>query len=113
MLNNFPSKSLLLSLLLYTSASGLTCALAAGNLPEQTNLELMLRQLEAIKRLAQQNEKFPEAAGERYHFDYQRLEEDLERIHQGIQSHLSPIRAQPRDPGDLTGHYSVSEVGKL
>lgn len=107
MFNVFRSRSLL-SLVLYAAASGLSSASAAGTASEQTNLELMLRQLESIKRVAQQSAQLPEADGARYHFDYQRLQDDLDRIHQGIQSHLSPTRAQPRDPGDLSGHYTVS-----
>ncbi|MGS8282218.1 integrative conjugative element protein, RAQPRD family, partial [Pseudomonas aeruginosa] len=40
-----------------------------------------------------------------YHFDYPRLLADLARVRAGIQAHLTPSRAQPRDPSELAGDY--------
>jgi RAQPRD family integrative conjugative element protein len=44
-------------------------------------------------------------AGVRYHFDYARLRQDIERIRGGIRDYLAPKRAQPRDPTTLIGDY--------
>ena len=45
---------------------------------------------------------------DRYHFDYTRLREDLQRVRAGIQAYLSPPRAQPREPEPLSGDYLLS-----
>ncbi|KPZ12422.1 MULTISPECIES: RAQPRD family integrative conjugative element protein [Pseudomonas syringae group genomosp. 2] len=82
-----------------------TCTAASSD-AEQVNLELMLRQLESVKRVAERSATLPESPGQRYHFDYQRLQKDLDSVQAGIKSHLSPSRAQPRDPGALSGHYT-------
>lgn len=79
---------------------------AAGTADEQANLELVLRQLSMIEAVAQKSADLPSAEGQRYHFDYQRLIEDLGQVRSGIQGYLSPSRAQPRDPGQLSGHYT-------
>ncbi|MFK4135358.1 type III effector Hop protein [Pseudomonas luteola] len=100
------SNPLLLCSFLYVLSTGFNLACAEGTASEQTNLELMLRQLESVERVAKQSSSVPEREGARYHFDYERLQKDLELIHQGIKSHLSPSRAQPRDPGQLSGHYT-------
>lgn len=65
-----------------------------------------LRQLDALERfVAQSAANTPITAGERYHFDYPRLLDDLARVRAGIQFHLAPSRAQPRDPAVLSGDY--------
>lgn len=79
---------------------------AAGTADEQANLELVLRQLSMIEKVAQKSADLPAQDGGRYHFDYQRLLEDLGQVRSGIQTYLSPSRAQPRDPGQLSGHYT-------
>lgn len=96
------------------SAFGLTAALmpfgasadAARSASEQENLALVLRQLDMIERVALRSDGQPVSRSARYHFDYQRLQSDLEQIRQGINGYLSPSRAQPRDPGALSGHYT-------
>ncbi|WP_458079571.1 integrative conjugative element protein, RAQPRD family, partial [Pseudomonas aeruginosa] len=40
-------------------------------------------------------------------FDYSRLAADLQRIRQGLQDYMTPSRAQPRDPSDLSGSYTL------
>ncbi|MCQ2036643.1 MULTISPECIES: RAQPRD family integrative conjugative element protein [Stutzerimonas] len=79
---------------------------AAATADEQANLELILRQLSMIEKVAQKSVDRPAPEGGRYHFDYQRLLEDLGQVRTGIQGYLSPTRAQPRDPGQLSGHYT-------
>ncbi|MCQ7290061.1 RAQPRD family integrative conjugative element protein, partial [Salmonella enterica] len=45
--------------------------------------------------------------GQRFYFDYSRLAADLQRIRQGLQDYMTPSRAQPRDPSDLSGNYTL------
>jgi RAQPRD family integrative conjugative element protein len=73
---------------------------------EQTSLELILRQLDTIDRIAQSSSALPLEDSARYFFDYQRLTTDLDLIRQGIKAYQSPSRAQPRQPPELTGHYT-------
>ncbi|WP_080587811.1 integrative conjugative element protein, RAQPRD family [Pseudomonas brassicacearum] len=75
---------------------------------EQAQLSLVQRQLDIIEGLAAQ----AEGAGtsdpsKRYRFDYPRLIQDIQRMRQGVQSYLSPSRAQPRDPSELVGDYRL------
>lgn len=89
-------------------AALLLMALAAhaGTPAQRQELAAALRQLDALERfVAQSAANTPIAAGERYHFDYPRLLDDLARVRAGIQFHLAPSRAQPRDPAVLSGDY--------
>jgi RAQPRD family integrative conjugative element protein len=83
----------------------LSPALAADAASEQVRLAAMLRQLDSIDRLAELGASQPPQAGTRYHFDYARLRQDIERIRGGIHDYLAPRRAQPRDPMTLIGDY--------
>lgn len=65
----------------------------------------VLRQLDVIERLAEDSARLPRDDTSRYHFDYARFRDDLQRMRQGIRDHLSPQRAQPRDPLPLQGDY--------
>lgn len=78
---------------------------AAGTASEAVNLEVMIRQLNAVEAVARRSADLPQDPGERYHFDYQRLAGDVARIRQGLQDYLAPSRAQPRDPVELSGRY--------
>ncbi|MCW2478042.1 RAQPRD family integrative conjugative element protein [Candidatus Symbiopectobacterium sp. NZEC135] len=80
---------------------------AHADTPAQSqDLAAALRQLDALERLVVQSaSRTPAELGERYYFDYPRLRDDLDRIRIGIQSHLTPSRAQPRDPAELKGNY--------
>lgn len=80
---------------------------AAGDGPAQRQeLAAALRQVEALERfIATSAASMPATAGGRYHFDYPRLQADLERVRAGIQDYLTPRRAQPRDPVVLLGDY--------
>ena len=79
--------------------------LAGDNAPEHAQLAALIRQLDMIDRLAEHSVSLPRQGDSRYHFDYARLREDIERVRQGIRDYLSPQRAQPRDPVDLLGGY--------
>ena len=73
---------------------------------QRQELAAALRQLDALERtVAHSAARAPIAPGERYHFDYPRLLADLARVRAGIQDHLTPSRAQPRDPSELAGDY--------
>ncbi|MDG6398411.1 RAQPRD family integrative conjugative element protein [Pseudomonas quasicaspiana] len=72
---------------------------------EQTNLNLILRQLDTIDRITRSSESLPAKDGSRYTFDYPRLSAEIELIRQGIKAYQSPARAQPRHPPELTGNY--------
>ncbi|KAB0502643.1 MULTISPECIES: integrative conjugative element protein, RAQPRD family [Pseudomonas] len=75
---------------------------------EQGQLSMVQQQLDIIQRLAAQAESSGSAQpNERYRFDYPRLAEDIQRIRQGVQSYLSPTRAQPSDAGELVGDYRL------
>ncbi|EKG38184.1 integrative conjugative element protein, RAQPRD family [Pseudomonas syringae] len=80
----------------------------AASAHEQSQLSLVLQQLDAIERLATRAETVsPSESVERYRFDYPRLSQDIQRIRQGMQDYLSPSRAQPHDPGELVGDYRL------
>ena len=73
---------------------------------QRQELVAALRQLDALERtVADSAARAPIQPGERYHFDYPRLLADLARVRAGIQAHLTPSRAQPRDPSELAGDY--------
>ncbi|WP_234265453.1 integrative conjugative element protein, RAQPRD family [Hydrogenophaga sp. NFH-34] len=86
--------------------------MAAAESPAQRQeLVAALRQLDALERtVADGAARAPIQAGERYHFDYPRLLADLARVRAGIQAHLTPSRAQPRDPSELAGDYRTERA---
>ncbi|MDG3999986.1 integrative conjugative element protein, RAQPRD family [Achromobacter denitrificans] len=78
---------------------------------QRQELVAALRQLDALERtVAGGAAHAPIQPGERYHFDYPRLLADLERMRTGIQAHLTPSRAQPRDLSELTGEYRTERA---
>lgn len=80
---------------------------------QRQELAAALRQLDALERfIAQSASRAPTAPDERYHFDYPRLLDDLARVRTGIQFHLSPSRAQPRDTTELSSHYRQESVSE-
>ncbi|MGR3964844.1 hypothetical protein FW800_10290 [Pseudomonas sp. 910_23] len=82
--------------------------LAAPASDEHQLLTLILRQLDAIDRLSSASTNAVIDTQARYTFDYARLSADLDLIRQGISGYLTPSRAQPRHPPELTGHYTRS-----
>ncbi len=89
-----------------------TKAQASPPISEQTNLNLILRQLDTIDRITRSSESLPAEDGSRYTFDYPRLRAEIELIRQGIKAYQSPARAQPRHPPELTGHYLREAIEK-
>lgn len=72
---------------------------------EPSRLAGLLHQLNQIERQAEASSRLPRDETSRYHFDYTRFRDDVQRMRQGIRDHLSPRRAQPRDPLPLSGDY--------
>ncbi|UMZ10677.1 RAQPRD family integrative conjugative element protein [Pseudomonas sp. MPFS] len=79
----------------------------AATASEQTNIEVMVRQLNALEDSARRSSTIAGEPGQRYYFDYDRLAADIQRIRQGLQAYLTPSRAQPRDAADLSGQYTT------
>ena len=80
---------------------------SAASASEQSNLAIMIRQLNALEDTAQRSAQLTDEPGKRYYFDYPRLAQDIERIRLGLENYLTPSRAQPRDPVELSGSYST------
>lgn len=83
---------------------------AADTASEQAQLAMLLRQLDALERLAQEAAKLQPDGATRYHFDYSRLYADIERVRAGIRDYLTPQRAQPRDGDALLGLYRAAQT---
>lgn len=80
----------------------------AASAHEREQLSLVQQQVDTIERLAAQAKVARTSEpNERYRFDYPRLSQDIQRIRQGMQNHLSPSRAQPHDAGELVGDYRL------
>jgi RAQPRD family integrative conjugative element protein len=88
--------------------SSVSLAQAAGTASEQANVEIMIRELNALEAVARRSGELPNDGSQRYHFDYQRLAADIARMRQGLQEYLAPSRAQPRDATELSGHYTTN-----
>ncbi|HCL4029773.1 RAQPRD family integrative conjugative element protein [Pseudomonas aeruginosa] len=96
-----------LAVVLAVSFSALQPAIA-DDTPEHAQLATLARQLDLIDRLAEHAAHTAPQQRARYHFDHARLREDLQRVRAGIQDYLTPPRAQPRDPVELSGDYRQS-----
>lgn len=91
----------LFGLVLIAIVTGVPTAVAN----EPASLAILLRQLDQIERQAEASARLPRDDTSRYHFDYTRFRDDVQRMRQGIRDHLSPQRAQPRDLLPLSGDY--------
>lgn len=101
-----PRRHLFLSLTVALSLFTVSMTHAGEPAIEHARLALLLRQLDSLELQAEQAASLsPAPLQSRYHFDYQRLREDLQRVRGGVQDYLTPQRAQPRDPVDLHGDY--------
>jgi len=81
-------------------------AFAGPAVDEHQQLTFILRQLDAVDRLSTAHTDAIIDLDARYTFDYARLSADIDLIRQGINDYLTPSRAQPRNPPELTGHYT-------
>ncbi|URW83093.1 RAQPRD family integrative conjugative element protein [Alcaligenes sp. DN25] len=94
------------TLLVTVLLMGLSSMALAESPAQRQELVGALRQLDALERTVTDSAAHaPVIPGERYHFDYPRLLADLAHMRAGIQAHLTPSRAQPRDPAELAGDY--------
>lgn len=88
--------------------TGLSPMALAESPVQRQELIAALRQLDALERTITHSAAHTTITpGERYHFDYSRLLADLAHVRAGIQSHLTPSRAQPRDLSELAGDYRI------
>ncbi|MDG3872336.1 RAQPRD family integrative conjugative element protein [Pseudomonas aeruginosa] len=94
--------------LLLLAISSLQPAIASTAAIEREQLAALVRQIDLIDRLAEHAAHTAPQQRARYHFDHARLREDLQRVRTGIQDYLTPPRAQPRDPVELSGDYRQS-----
>ncbi|NMG49981.1 raqprd family integrative conjugative element protein [Azoarcus communis] len=94
-----------LALVLAVALASTPPALAGDAAVEHAQLAALVRQLDLLERTALHSANLARAERARYHFDYARLQQDIERIRAGIRDYLTPQRAQPRDPVELLGDY--------
>ena len=98
----FTRRSLLFALIMTQGSSH------AASAYEQEQIHLIQQHFDVIEHLAARaRTKVTTEPNERFRFDYSRLIQDIQRIRQGMQSYLSPTRAQPRDPDELVGDYRL------
>lgn len=98
-----------LALALTIALAGASPTSAADGLAsEREQLAALARQIDLIDRQAEHAAHTAPQQRARYHFDHARLRKDLQRVRAGIQDYLTPPRAQPRDPVELSGDYRQS-----
>ncbi|RUS67416.1 hypothetical protein CUZ56_01361 [Saezia sanguinis] len=77
---------------------------------ESVHLAVILRQLDAIEHsLNKTSAAELSRQNSRYYFDYERAKRDVARVRHGINDYLTPQRAQPRDPVEITDSYSQEQ----
>ncbi|HNR82286.1 integrative conjugative element protein, RAQPRD family [Dyella jiangningensis] len=89
------------------SSAAITPSTGDGS-TEREALAGLARQLDLLDRLAAHAAATAPQERTRYHFDYARLREDVQRVRAGVQDYLVPQRAQPRDPVPLASDYTRS-----
>lgn len=80
----------------------------ADEASERELLAAIIRQLDIIDRLSSDATAITPQEHRRYHFDHARLRADVTRVRTGVTDYLTPRRAQPRDPEQLSGEYGRS-----
>lgn len=81
-----------------TAAAVLAPVASASEAFEREQLALLLKQIENAKKItAQAHQKITPSETDRFWFDYERLERDLQRIQHGVEHYMTPHRAQPRE----------------
>lgn len=103
-----PRRILLGALISVTGSVLFSPSAHAAGASEQANIEVMVRQLNALEDSARRSATVASEPGQRYYFDYERLAGDIQRVRQGLQEYLTPSRAQPRDPAELAGKYTLT-----
>ena len=100
----WPSLAVLLAVLLSAGPP----AACGGEANERREGAALVPAIDPVGRLAEHAAHTASQQRARYHFDHARLREDLQRVRTGIQDYLTPPRAQPRDPVELSGGYRQS-----
>jgi RAQPRD family integrative conjugative element protein len=100
-------KKHLLFLMLNCAFGGQNTATAHVLAEENVRLATLIRELNAIERIATTGDTVLDLNTSRYHFNYSRLRADIHRVRTGIQQYLSPQRAAPRD--DIALHASYRD----
>lgn len=78
----------------------------ASSAYEREQLRLILIQLDNAEVLAKQsNANKSTSVNDRFSFDYQQFNKDIQAIRQGILHYLDPSRAQPRELYELSTDY--------
>lgn len=109
MLSHPNAHGLASALLLAALQGAVPVAFATDADVHRHKLATALRQIEALDRfIATAESSYQPAPDERHYFDHARLREDIERIRAGIHDYLTPQRAQPRDPVELSSDYRQS-----
>ncbi|WP_285412616.1 RAQPRD family integrative conjugative element protein [Pseudomonas sp. lyk4-40-TSB-59a] len=103
-------KKHLLFLMLNCAFGGHNTATAHGLAEENVRLSTLIRELNAIERIATAGDTVLDLNTSRYHFNYTRLRADIHRVRSGIQQYLSPQRASPRDEVALHANYRDETV---
>lgn len=103
-----PRRILIGALISVSSGFSFAATALAIGASEQANIEVMIRQLNALEDSARRSATITSEPGQRYYFDYERLAGDIQRVRQGLQEYLTPSRAQPRDPAELAGKYTLT-----
>jgi len=103
-----PRRILLGALISVSGGFSFVSSVQAAGASEQANIEVMIRQLNALEDSARRSATIAGEPGQRYYFDYERLAGDIQRVRQGLQEYLTPSRAQPRDPVELAGKYTLT-----
>ena len=85
---------------------------AQHEISEHARLAVLLRQLDMLERIANDSQTLSHNQTSRYHFDYPRLHSDMQRIRSGIRDYLTPQRAQPRDPVEISGQYLLERTSE-
>lgn len=100
-----------LATIILISACAHASSAYAAPASERTHLEMMIRQLNALEDTARRSGSIAHEPGKRYFFDYPRFADDIERVRLGIEGYLTPNRAQPRDPVEMSDTYTKKERG--
>ncbi|MEE5091079.1 RAQPRD family integrative conjugative element protein [Xanthomonas euvesicatoria] len=92
-------------------AVALLCAAASAHATdtafEREQLAGVVRLLDQVQRVSSMpGTRAADSDSFRYHFDYVRLRDDVDRMQKGIAQYLTQRRAQPRDPSSLAGDYT-------
>ncbi|EBZ5771685.1 hypothetical protein EC412_05285 [Salmonella enterica subsp. enterica serovar Redlands] len=92
--------------LIFLSATLLATAAQAAPASEESNLALLLTQLNILESTLRRAEAQASVAPEtRFFFDYPQAYADIRAMREGISQYLTPVRAQPRAVATFPARY--------